>query len=154
MGFEAAPHYGYANNLEQCVALFTGSGERSASNPPLFSLLGSATDFHKRKENKVTWIAAPISSHYKGFRWIKRLPAWPYFLRSANVTVGSIGNIFFLAESEKRKPIRLFTVKLTGKQKRLQDVSTPSQLFASQSTVWLIRSEPFRHASSLHAKLS
>lgn len=130
MGFEATRHYSYANNLEQCVALFTGSGERSTSNPPLFSLLGSTTDFHKRKENKLTWITAPISSNYKRFGWIKSLtfPCLTLLLRNANVTVGSIRNIFFLAESKKRKLIRLFTVKLTGKQKRLQDVSTPSQL--------------------------
>lgn len=47
MGFEATLHYSYAYNLEQCATLFTGLGEGSTSNLPLFSLLGSTSDFHK-----------------------------------------------------------------------------------------------------------
>lgn len=51
MGFEATLHYSYAYNLEQSVTLFTGLGERSTSNLPLFPLLGKSTDFYKT--NKV-----------------------------------------------------------------------------------------------------
>lgn len=52
MGFEATLRYSYANNLEQCVTLFTGSAERSTSNPPLFSLLGSTADITKTNRTK------------------------------------------------------------------------------------------------------
>lgn len=42
----------YAHSLKQCAALLTGSGERSTCNLPLFSLLGSASDFHTTNTTK------------------------------------------------------------------------------------------------------